>query len=411
MNAKRVKIAMTSANNGTQHEMTILDLNDDCLEAICQHLNEYQLYNVRDAHVRFAYATERCYSRIESTRALDFNFKYWSEDNHIDDLVKILQYFGHCMTRVRINEWFIQFIREKSVPQSFLCERLQNVRHLSVHRVDHDGIEFISKLDHIQEISITHCDVGMLLEKMYNFLEFHLCNETLGCDSKAYSYVNPKCIEKIIAFLLAHRRIQKLSIDTYFITHRITLEDEEKLLEAIANNMTDLIELHLHSARPNKNSKLMSALHKLQKLTISDLPAIESFRTLKHLKSLSVASYTCSIDELYNIVETIPTLIYLEINYDPESLDNVALEKLIQKRKLSPYCESELLRIDRPASKIDFCFHNHRKRNEEYVSCEIKRRETDRYDLILDDPNGLLFGIGLIDDFDQMPEDYEHFNI
>lgn len=61
---------------------------------------------------------------MESEKSLVFAFECWLEDNRNGDLVEILEYFGDCMARVRIDKRFTQFVRENSVPQSFLSERL-----------------------------------------------------------------------------------------------------------------------------------------------------------------------------------------------------------------------------------------------------------------------------------------------
>lgn len=111
---------------------------------------------------------------------------------------------------------------------------------------------------------------------------------------------------------------------------------------------------------------------------IGELPDIESLISLKNLKNLTFYEKR-SFEDLCKIVEICPTLTLLEVNYDMDALDNEALTKLIQKRKLSPYCESELLRI-RPASIFGYTLQDYHKYNEEYVSCAYKWRERTEYE-------------------------------
>lgn len=75
-------------------------LNNNCLLKIHQHLDEYELYALRDVHDRFANATTYCYTKLKLKKSLMFEFEYWAENQCIGDLVKVLDYFGYCMTRV-----------------------------------------------------------------------------------------------------------------------------------------------------------------------------------------------------------------------------------------------------------------------------------------------------------------------
>lgn len=119
-------------------------------------------------------------------------------------------------------------------------------------------------------------------------------------------------------------------------------------------------------------------LDKLQKLELPTLDSIELLRNMKNLKNLSVFE-EFRIWQLYDIVETVPTLTHLELYYDAASLDNEALEKLIEKRKLSPYCENELLRIENPLLDEDD-LPEYLTRNEKYVSCLYRYIDLDSDD-------------------------------
>lgn len=348
---------------------TILDLNDDCLEAICQYLNEYELYALRDAHIRFAYATEQCYRKIDSVQSLVFDFDYWLLCVFYVDLVKILEYFGHCMTRARISRSFTLFVKTYSVTQSFLAGCLKNVRNLWLDNVDHDEVEFISTLQHIETLEVADINGWIPLQCHYSKLNtMRVQMYTRWC-----LRFDPSLIENLIAFLLRHKQIQRLAIDIrdsnlpMYRCFCVDREWEEKLLGTIATNMCDLIQLNVQSFIPNEMMDKIFVLDKLQALNIPSIDDIDLLKEMKNLTYLSIYQQF-SVEHLHTIVEMVPTLTYLKLFHDGTYLDKEELDILIEKRKLSPHCENELLRIDYFNSEPGELIEN-LKRNEKYVSC------------------------------------------
>lgn len=401
-------------------ETTILDLNDDCLEAICEYLDEFELYVLRDTHNRFAYATENRFKKMMESE--DFDFEGWLYEKPPDIFIKNLKYFGHCFTRFKIDERFMKLVKRESVSKSFLSECLRNVCFLELEYDDHEEISFVSTLKHIQELELTSCTGWLLFNS--HWPDLHSLNILISTIDRKFDeafaemfrrnppshsvfagvrqapnayaaasrsidpwispddilrkHYDPKFIVKLSEFFSKHKHIRKFGIDSTFLERGCYWLDEEHFIEAIAANLCNLKELKICTNWSNENLKKIFNWSNLQALTIDELPDIESLISLKNLKSLKFYEKK-SIEDLCRIVEICPTLTLLQVNYDMDALDNEALEKLIQKRKLSPYCESELLRIESPHD-FGYTLQDYHKYNEKYVSCVYKWRERTEYE-------------------------------
>lgn len=120
--------------------------------------------------------------------------------------------------------------------------------------------------------------------------------------------------------------------------------DAHNLLEMIATHMSELTELDMIPISKTRNFGMFSMLKILQKLSFH-APHDYNFNLMKALKSVKflVLIQLIGVDHLLEIVENVPTLVYFEVEVllieEPEwELDCGALAKLIEKRKLSPYC-------------------------------------------------------------------------
>lgn len=398
---------------------TILDLNDDCLEAICEYFDEFQLFVLRDTHSRFAYATEKCLKKL--TESEEFDFEDWLYEKPPNNFIKNLKYFGHCMTRVKIGERFMKIVKREFISESFLSECLRNVRSIKLDVDDHDGISFVSTFKHIQELELNSCDGWVLFNSCWPHLhslsliispqdrkneaaiaemfrknppcrivfsgvrnvsnawadDLKAMDQRLSPEDILRKHYDPKFVVKLSEFFSKHKHIRKFDIDSSFVERGSSWLNEEHFIEAIATNLTDLKELNLYTNWSNETLKKIFNWSNLQALTIDELPDIESLIGLKNLKTLKLPG-RINIEDLFKIVEMAPTLTLLEISYDMDALDNEALTKLIQKRKLSPYCESELLKIEFPLYGPPL--QDYHKYNEEYVSCAYKWREKNEYE-------------------------------
>lgn len=222
------------------HSATILDLNDDCLEAICRNLNEYELFTLRD-----------------SEKSFEFDLKYWSEDNGIGNLVKILEYFGDCMSRVCIDKCFLRFVRKKSVPQSFLSKHLKNVRYLCMYHAGRIGVRFISRLEHVQVYEVIDCAFDrMPLHARWPGLK-RLSVIRHGDERDE----NDR--QEFEDFLLRHKGIQKLYLDL----HKSRPYGEPDMMKFIAIHLHEIIELEFKclwdcDLEMNRYSNMLNTLQK-----------------------------------------------------------------------------------------------------------------------------------------------------
>lgn len=373
--------AATPTESKLAEETNIIDLNDHCLIHICQNLEPWDLYALRETHNRFANATEQAYKDKE----VEFDYELWLEAQPAGDLIKILKYFGHCMTRLCINESFSKFVEEKGVLQSHLSERLQNIRSLRLNYTGLDEINIIPSKEDMQELKVERNNIEFI-SNLKNIREFELIDNDwlffqprwprlIKLTAQITSFFRPKfekkSIKQLTTFILVHNHIEKLSIATGLVN----FVDNEKLVEAVGT-LRDLTELTLSLILPIKNENVIFSLDKLQKLDLGELRNIGLLKNLKNLKELRVLSEDFSIEELFDIVEAVPTLTLLKVSYEEYDLDSDALEILIEKRKMSPHCETEVLRIENVFSDgtdLDECF----KRHEEYVSCAYRELPQD----------------------------------
>lgn len=353
-------------NSSSPWQASILDLNDDCLEVICQHLNQFELYALRDVHTRFAPATEYCFGKLNAQQFGEFQYEDWQRLN----LIKILEYFGHCMTRVKIDKCFGEFVDKNSVPLSFLSERLANVQHLCLMHVDHfTGVEFISSLEHIQELKVWNEYGWMPSQPRWPEL-IKLTVEMYAGKFPRY----PHSIQKLLRFLSAHRRIQSLNIAIHQVYNSSNRLDQEKLFAVIARDMCNVTELNLCTSEHNTNWKRIFMMENLRKIEIPTVHHLKLFSAFKNLKRLHIMQIDMiSVDDLCEIVKRIPTLTHLELFYK-HSLDRETVRKLIQVRKLSPYCEHEVLHIIDPHYDQVEIGRNF-IRNVKYVSCVYKKED------------------------------------
>lgn len=355
-------------NSSPPWRASILDLNDDCLEVICQHLNQFELYALRDVHTRFAPATEYCFGKLNAQEFGEFHYEDWQPHN----LIKILEYFGHCMTRVKIDKCFGEFVDRNAVSQSFLSERLANIQYLCLMHVDHfNGVEFISSLAHIHELKVWNENGWMPSKPRWTELikltvEMY-AGKCLRC---------PHSIQKLLRFLSAHKTIQSLNIAIHQVYNSCNRLDQEKLLAVIARDMCNVTELKLCTSELNKNWKRIFMMENLRKIEIPTVHNLKLFSTFRNLKRLHISRIDkISVDDLCEIVKRIPTLTHLEL-VNSHRMDRDTVRKLIQVRKLSPYCEHEVLHIIDPHyDQVEMS--KHFIRNEKYVSCVYKN--DDRY--------------------------------
>lgn len=250
----------------------LTDLIDDCLIHICRQLDMCDLFVLRDTDPRFIYAAETVYKENDSKALWTFDYRQFMKDKRdLCDLPKILDYFGHCMTRIKIDLWIVGHVERSHIPSAFLFERLRNIRWMWA-----DGY---------------------------------------------------------YAQMLPDEQFRKVILPT------------------------------------NNNLEIIFSLPKLEALTLSAIEDIDSLMRLKFLKKLTLRRKV-RIDELCEAVEAIPTLTHIDTWYDIDELDEGALERLIAKRQLSPYCDNQLLVIENSKLKRPIC--DNIRRNEKYVSCYYK---------------------------------------
>lgn len=359
---------MAGAVDSTDSKTTIIDLNDDCLISVCLHLDQFDLYALRDAHSRFTHATEHAYKENEIGKSWEFDYEKWLENKRAVELVKILEYFGHCMTRARIDISFTKFVRDECVSQSFLSDRLKNVRKLRLEYVWIGVVDFLSTLEHVDELEVKH------FGWMPYPAQWPKLNKLTMRMGTFFQPIDTNAITIAAEFIRKHKHIQKLEIDLFG-----SGEDEEAIIEMIATNMCDLTELNA-SWMSDKKMEMIFTFEKLQKLELTVLDSIGPLKQLKNLKYLSVTEHF-DIEHLYEIVEAVPSLTHLKVAYEVGWLDSAALETLIAKRQLSPYCEDELLRIENRYFDEDDMSDN-LKWNEKYVSCIYRYTDAPEVEVI-----------------------------
>lgn len=321
-------MADTSASIGNELKTTVLDLNDDCLISICRYLDQYELYALRDMHSRFINATEYCYAKMAAEHLWEFNYSNWLGGKHSNDLRQMLEYFGPYMRKVRIGKSFTRFVRENSISQSFLAERLANTRFLCLDYADHHEIDFVSALKHIEVLEVRDVDWMPLPGKWANLKKVTV----------SYPTFSAKRAEKLILFLWEHEHMQILRIAIPTMSGDYLQRDERWLFETISK-MSGLCELDLYDFTPGFRLDLESLIvigNKWSKLQKLHLPYVHwkdldlSPHYLKNLTYLRVGQHV----DVGTIIELVsggisPALTHLDLFYNPVDVDDELLHDFI----------------------------------------------------------------------------------
>lgn len=327
---------------------TILDLNDDCLIEVFQYLNILDLFVWRGVNSRFIVPTEICFEQNFANEIFDAS--EWHQ------IRPVIEYFGHFMKNVLVDEQFMDSLKSESITESFLSENMANIERITIDTdIAKEDIALITVWKQVTDLCGNFC--------FENFGDVHWPHLTTL--SVGYYYVE---IENYIAFLRSHTNIKKLNWKGF---SDLDTDEQDPIIDIIVNGLPNLVHLKTGGFAHNPKASLIFGLPNLETLAMEVDKDVEPFKNLTKLKYLDIPN-TISIQNLYDLVEFVPTLRRIKVSGEFSTVfDKAAADGLVAKRMLSPYCETERLELRGHICSQAYIFANElfKKLESKYVSC------------------------------------------
>lgn len=327
---------------------TILDLNDDCLIEVFQYLNMLELFVWREINSRFIVPTEICFEQNFADEIFDAS--EWHK------IKPVIEHFGRFMKNVLVDEQFMDSLKNESITESFLSENMANIERITIDTdIAKEDMAFISAWKQVTDLCGNFC--------FENFGDVHWPHLTTL--SVGYSYVD---IENYVTFLRSHTGIKKLNWRGF---SNLDKDEQDPIIDIIVTGLPNLIHLKTGGFAQNPKSSLIFGLQNIETLAIEVDKDVEPFKNLTKLQHLEITN-TISIQNLYDLVEFVPTLRSIKLSDEfSTAFDKAAAEGLVAKRMLSPFCETVKLELRGHICSHAYIFANDliKKLESKYVSC------------------------------------------